>query len=248
MIQIQINLKFYIVILLFVFYIFNFSWVSAQEMSSPNFKIQGGNFNITSGEKSSGKYKLTDTVGQTIANQFASKGYVIQSGFQNSFLGSTFNLTISPTSIDFGQLFPGSFNEKNMNVRVANGQTPGYIIKFAQNHLLTFVSGSTIANTACNLDTKKICSKEKASQWSDVKVYGFGYRVIGKTAANDFDKEQYFRPFPSTDNNEEPVTIMESKQKNANDSAGIILRVNPSSSQPVGLYTNTLTFEAIPRI
>src|SRR3989338_9087215 len=52
----------------------------AQEMSSPNFRIQGGNLNMTSGNKASQNFNLSDVVGQTASSLFSSKGYLIQSG------------------------------------------------------------------------------------------------------------------------------------------------------------------------
>src|SRR3990167_8306802 len=73
--------------------------IFAQDMSSQNFIIQGGNFNITSGNKSSTNFRLADVVGQTAANTFASKGYIIQAGFLNSAQAQALSFTVSPSLI-----------------------------------------------------------------------------------------------------------------------------------------------------
>src|SRR3989338_10892061 len=43
--------------------IFNLRGAAAQVMSSENFVLQGGNFNMTSGNKESQNFKLSDVVG-----------------------------------------------------------------------------------------------------------------------------------------------------------------------------------------
>ena len=53
----------------FLFFTLHFDTANAQEMSSQNFKVQGGNFSITSGSKASENFRLTDLVGQTAAGR-----------------------------------------------------------------------------------------------------------------------------------------------------------------------------------
>ena len=46
-------------------------------MSSSNYEIQFGNVNMTSGSKSGGPYKVTDTVGQTAPGKYGTTGYIV---------------------------------------------------------------------------------------------------------------------------------------------------------------------------
>ena len=56
--------------------------VFAENMSSDSYQIRFGNFNVTSGTKTSPSYSLTDTVGQTAAGPFSSPSYQAKAGFQ----------------------------------------------------------------------------------------------------------------------------------------------------------------------
>src|SRR3989344_246084 len=90
--------------------------VNAQEMNSQNFKIQGGNLNLTAGSKASTNYRLTDVVGQTVANTFTSKGYVVNAGFLNSAAAPPFLFTVSPAVVDFGILSPAVPVERSITL------------------------------------------------------------------------------------------------------------------------------------
>ena len=54
----------------------------AQTFDSTSYHIDWGNFNMTSGKKTSTNYQLTDTVGQNAPGKFTSNGYTVKSGFQ----------------------------------------------------------------------------------------------------------------------------------------------------------------------
>src|SRR5687768_2947085 len=87
--------------------------LKADELRSDSFVIQFGNFNVTSGEKSSASYSVTDTVGQTADGpfgQYGSSGYFVGSGFQYIYQIDEFAFTISQTAIDLGVLTPGIHN------------------------------------------------------------------------------------------------------------------------------------------
>ena len=111
----------------------SFAKANAQEMGSQNFKIQGGNFNMTSGTKSSSNFSLADTVGETAAGVFASKGFLIQSGFHNVSAGETFTFTVSPRVLDFGQLIANNPLERELHIGLSTGNVAGYKIQVAQN-------------------------------------------------------------------------------------------------------------------
>ncbi|HEX8923426.1 MAG TPA: hypothetical protein VF828_01690, partial [Patescibacteria group bacterium] len=63
--------------------------VIAQHFSSPSFIIDWGNFNVTSGKKSSTSYTITDTVGQNAPGQFAAADFILKSGFQYVYVGQS---------------------------------------------------------------------------------------------------------------------------------------------------------------
>jgi len=229
-----------------------FSEASAQEMGSQNFKIQGGNFNMTSGSKSSTNFNLTDVVGELAAGVFASKGFIIQSGFQNVSGGETFTFTVSPRVLDFGQLTANNPLERELHIGLSNGNVAGYKIQVAQNHPLSTKTGAEIPDTICDSSAgrsrgkaPKPCTYTSSSKWASATTYGFGYRILGKTVIADFSADNLFRPFAATSRNEQTITVMESKEKKVTDTAVMTVKVNIDQHQPVGIYTNNLKFIAI---
>lgn len=221
-----------------------FSPVIAQDMSSQNFKIQGGNFNLTAGSKSSQHYKLTDVVGQTAANVFTSKGYIINAGFLQSAGAAPFVFTVSPPVVDFGVLTPNMPIEKNLTIYISNGDVTGYSIKASENQPLETTAGAEIPDTVCD-SSGNPCTQTQSARWTANNTYGFGYRMAGLTIPKDFNKEGYYRPFAASRRNESAITVMESQARKVKDTGLMTLRLNTSPSQPVGQYQNVISFIAL---
>lgn len=235
-------------LIFFVFYYLLFvpsPPVFAQEMKSENYMIQGGNFNMTSGNKSSANFKLSDVVGQTSAQIFTSKGYIVQSGFLNGAAGELFIFTVSPPVVDFGTIYPNNFVQRKVKLSISNGNTNGYNVTAAENQPLSTSVGAEIPDTACDAASGYICTIVKANRWTDLISYGLGYSISGKTVPQDFSKANFFRPFPSLNRNEKPVQIMQSTAKKAVDQAAMTVKLNVSRQQPVGLYRNIISYTAI---
>ncbi len=234
---------------IFIFLLFASSphafFIFAQEMSSQNFRIQGGNFNMTSGNKSSENFKLADVVGQTAAGIFATKGYLVQAGFLNSAASSAFNFTVTPSVVDFGTLVPNTFAERQVIILVSSGESPGYSVTVIENQPLSTSAGAQIPDTSCDVEGGKICSLSQAAKWSSNNIYGFGFRLQGNTVPRDFFQEDFFRPFGQIIKNDNPVLIMQSHSPKVTHQAIMTLRVNVDQNQPVGQYRNTINFTAI---
>ncbi len=217
---------------------------AAQDMSSQNYRLEGGNFNMTSGNKSSQNFKLSDVVGQTSAGVFGSKGYIIQTGFGNSAAGAPFAFSVSPTLVDFGILSPNIPVEKEVLIAISNGNATGYSVKVAQNQPLSTSVGAEIPDTACD-SSSSACHKTVAGSWKTNFSYGFGYKVSGKTQTKDFSKDYFYRPFAATRKNEQAALILESRAKKVVDQATLTLRLVVGPNQPVGQYRNVITFTAM---
>lgn len=237
--------KFCVVVLLFALCTLHLSEAHAQEMKSDNYTIQGGNFNMTSGNKSSAGFKLSDVVGQTSAIIFTSKGYIVQSGFLNGAAGEVFLFTVSPTVVNFGTIYPNNFSERKVKLTVGNGNTNGYIVTVIENQPLSTSVEAQIPDTGCDGASGYICTISAANRWTDPVSYGLGYRMSGKTVPKDFSGANFFRPFASLARNEKSVRIMQSEIRKAMDTAAMTLKLNIDRQQPVGLYRNIIQFTAI---
>ena len=213
-------------------------------MSSKKFQIQGGNFNMTSGTQTSTNFKLADVIGDLAAGNFATKGYHLQTGFQNIAAGSAVSFSISPVLVDFGSLTPNNPLEKQIFLKISNGKVPGYTVKVAQNHQLTSPSQATTPDTVCD-NHQKPCTQTQASRWQLNSSFGLGYRVSGTAVTQDFNTDFAYRPFASISRNDKAVLIMESSRENTTDEAVMTVKLNVDHNQPVGMYENVIIFTAL---
>ena len=230
----KIYLGLFIVVYLLIFP----TLCKAQEMSSQNYTLQQGSLNTTSGVQTSSGFRLTDLVGQTSAEIFTSKGYIINSGFLNKAASSSLTFSVSPSSINFGTLAPNHPLTNNLLLTVNVGNVPGFSLYTAQSKSLSTEAGSEIPDTICDAIENKICTINKGNVWTKDSSYGFGYSL----------KNSLFFSFPNLSKKEEPALIMESHEKQNTQTAGMILKINISPNQPVGVYQNVLTFNALPGI
>ena len=90
-------------LLLVTFLLLPFS-IFAQHFESTNYNIDWGNFNMTSGKKTSTNYSLTDTVGQNAPGEYSKTGVKLKSGFQYIYPFDIFSFAIDDLEIDFGAI------------------------------------------------------------------------------------------------------------------------------------------------
>ena len=214
----------------------------AETMQSPNYTIRLGNFNMTSGFKSSASYNLTDTVGQIAADFFASSGYHVKAGFQ--YIYSLYNFSFSISSLTVGlTLAPNTFSSSSHTLTVtAPGQ--GYSVTAYETSKLTKSGGTdTIPDTTCDAGS---CNTTTAGVWTTPTHNGFGYNLTGNDIAPDFTNSTYFRPFPDIALGGTPATIMSTTAAGKNRVATVTYQVSPSGSQASGDYQTDIIYVATP--
>lgn len=213
----------------------------AQTMNSSNYQIRMGNFNITSGYKSSSSYSLTDTVGQTAASYFSGTGYHVKAGFQYIYTLYNFSFSISSTAITLPTT-PNTFSTDSHTLTVtAPGQ--GYSVTAYMVQPLTNQHGDTIPDTPCDSGP---CTETNATAWTTPTNNGFGYNMTGNDIPTDFTNSTFFRPFPNAAASEAPATVMTSAQAGKNRLATVTYQLSPSGSQASGTYTTQIIYIATP--
>jgi len=217
--------------------------IFAETMESDSYRLRFGNFNMTSGTKTSASYNLTDTVGQTAAGLFTSLGYSVKAGFQYLYTLYDFSFSLSSLAIDFGPLTPDFFQTAFHTLTVsAPGQ--GYSVSaLASSRLKNFATSDFIPATTCNSGT---CTATTAGIWDDTSDYGFGYNLVGDDISGDFVDDTYFRPFADASLGDSPAVIMSTTAAGQNRSATITYQLNPSASQAAGNYSALITYIATP--
>ncbi len=215
--------------------------LALETMTSPNYSIQMGNFNITSGEKSSSSYTMTDTVGELTPGQFDSTGYTVLSGFQYIYALPEFSFRISKLNIDLGTLDPGNFHSDS-NELIITTRSAGYTILAQAQHQLRTPQNSEIAATTCDV----LCTLNSANLWVNPVNTGFGYRVTGPHASSDFSPANTFRPFASAANSEPAQTIAAHNTLVTDEIHTVTYQASISESQPAGSYSTVINFTAVP--
>lgn len=234
--------------------LFSQNAVLGQHFESDSYIIDWGNFNITSGRKTSTNYRLTDTVGQNAPGRFTNDGYLVKAGFQYIYdLTSPFSFTISDLSIDFGTLTPNIGTTQTNILTITSPSGHGYQITASENHPLWIDSSSQISDTTCDAND---CSETASGLWTSNSTFGFGFNAIGINSSNVatgvgtsdyFANSSYFRQFADTSNNEIPQIIMAENSPVKDHRARVSYKVNIDNLQASGSYQNAITFVAVPK-
>lgn len=233
------------------------STVSAQEMKNGFYIIQMGNLNSIAGISEGDDFKINITSGETTPNLNVGTNYKVRVGFQYIVRPTDFSISVSNPLIDFGTLSPTNPITRTNTVSVSNLSAPGFLVTASENHqLLSPRNGAIIPDTTCDRGS---CSESFASQWTSSLTYGFGYRcdavsvlIAGAKSrgcvSNDlafFYNKDAFRQFPDASKSEKAIPILKGG-RGRNQKGTITYKVNISSSQPAGLYTNSITYILTP--
>jgi hypothetical protein len=223
--------------------------VQAQSMENSLYKIQMGNLNSIAGEVSDSNYNISITSGETSPGLYEGNNFKVKAGFQYVPRSTPFSFAISNTLIDFGVLSPTNPITRTTVLTVNNTEAKGFKVTAAENHeLMVAKTGAKIPDTTCD-DGK--CSETQSSAWTNTLTYGFGYRCDGQDnkpcVPNDrsFTNKNNYKHFADTSRKETATTIM-SGGTGTGLKATITYKVNISSSQPAGAYTNAVTYLATP--
>jgi len=217
-------------------------------MENELYRIQMGNFNSIAGESSGSDYNLSITSGELAPGRYEGNNYTVRAGFQYVPRSSPFSFSISDTRIDFGLLSPTNPVTRSTTLNVRNSNPNGYSVSAAENHeLMVPTTKAVIPDTTCD-DGK--CTEKTASGWNNTLTYGFGYRCDSENSIcveNDssFVAKDYFKQFSNSSKDENATTIMSGGTRRSK-KAVVMYKVNISSSQVAGAYSNAVVFLATP--
>lgn len=221
--------------------------VEAERLESDSYVIQFGNFNVTSGQKSSATYSLTDTVGQTAAGafgQYGSSGYFVGAGFQYIYQIKDFSFIISDLQMDLGELDFGSFGTDSHTLEITTRGAGGYTIYAYEQHPLQILGGSAeIPDTTCDSGT---CTTSSAGIWTTASNSGFGFSIQGDDIPSDFVNNTYFRPFANAAVSATMQPVMSSQNIALERQATVTYQAAKSGSTAAGTYQTSVVYVAVP--
>lgn len=215
----------------------------AQTMTNSTYILQMGNLNSGTGPTGP-NHKVNFTTGQTGANLFSGTNYTVRTGFQYIYSIIPFRFSVSNTFIDFGAVSPTNAVLRTSQLTISNGSANGYQVTASQNYNLRVnQTGQEIPATTCDTGT---CTPTTSDIWTNSLVYGFGYRcdnITGTDCASGFSTSTSFKSFISSPS---AVAVMTGPNVGRNKVVQITYKLNISTSQAAGLYTNIINYIATP--
>lgn len=156
-----------------------------------------------------------------------------------------FGFSVLENPIDFGELAPTDPSTRSTNLKVS-GSGYGFQVYAYENHRLqTTDRKNFIPSTSCD-DGQ--CTEKIASAWTGPLTYGFGYRCdsdIAFLCSSDFDNHANFKLLSENDIAQAETMISGFSQ---NASAKITYKLIIPQTQTRGIYTNTISYIAVPNL
>jgi hypothetical protein len=240
--------KFAVFFFLILLFAYSKPLAFSETMSNSLYIITWGNFNMSAGKPDNEAYALSFTAGQIAPGLYTGTNYILRSGFQYIYALIPFAFSIDNTKIDFGSLSPANPVTRTNILSVSNQSAGGYTVTAFENHqLFDPAHGQYIPDTTCDSGS---CSEALASAWTSTLTYGFGYRCDIVNLVNycntDFSNSDYYKQFADDSKTETHQMVFSSTKTGRNQRAQVTYKVNVSSLQPAGSYSNRITFIATP--
>lgn len=157
----------------------------------------------------------------------------------------SFSIRIEQTIMDFGALTATNPVTRTSDISFSTPTHGAQIFAYA-NHPLMNTERITIPDTTCDTGT---CTQSIPSVWENDLTYGLGFRCESQdteVCGRDFSASNSFKQFSDTSAKESPMPIILNNQSKRSTTARLIYKVNISGTQPVGGYSNRVTYLAIP--
>lgn len=220
---------------------------NAQTMSNQNYILRTQGFNSISGLAEGQNTKVRSTIGEISTEGFEGVNYKVRAGFENAKTILPFSIALSSNLIDFGELLPTNPIIRTLDMEINSENAYGYSVIAYEDKPLTSTSSDNIfiPNTTCDNGR---CDSIEASVWTNTLAYGFGYRcdnLSGRDCDTSFERTNFYKTFANKKNEEEPQLIVSGIGAN-NRQSRISYKVNVSGSQQKNIYTNTITYIAVP--
>lgn len=211
----------------------------AQTMSNSQYKIKQGNLNTTGGLGTNSQYKLNQTLGETGAGLYSGTNYKVKAGFEYYKQSPIpFSFSISNNLIDFGVITPTNPVTRTTDLTIS-APAGGFSVTASQDKPLTSPNG-IIPDTSCDNSS---CNTNKAGPWTSSLTYGFGYRCNLTDCSSDFLNPTFYKPFAASPSAQ---TVLTSTVAGSARKSRVTYKVNVPGTQSQGVYSNVVTYIAIP--
>lgn len=210
------------------------------KLTSTSYAMDGA-FGSFGENKSSTNYRLSDTGGVLAAGPGTSTSYSLGSGFQYWNLSANrLQLTISLTTIAFGQLTAGTPATGSHDLTVISDAPSGYQVTAQETTRLANLNyaGVYIPDTTGDAGT---ITETTSGAWTSNSIYGFGYTLANVTGTDAAFTSGY-KQFADASAPENPVVVMSNGGTAPNKQVTVSYKVNVSSAQQPGSYETKVTY------
>ncbi|HPT66167.1 MAG TPA: hypothetical protein PK257_02555 [Candidatus Woesebacteria bacterium] len=156
------------------------------------------------------------------------------------------------TSVNFGPLVLGTYNNLAQSISCTTNSANGYVIQAFENQVMTTIGttgaggvGLTIPNTTCEGTG---CTPTAQRAWTAYTNSGFGYSLevgvtTGTTASIGITTVGHYKPFGIGFANAQPI-LSRTNTPTGTDSIYVCYRAVASTTQQAGTYENQISYIA----
>ncbi|MFZ5365093.1 MAG: hypothetical protein ACOZBH_02765 [Patescibacteria group bacterium] len=204
-------------------------------MSGTNYEIPFDSINIGGSDFSgSANYLMFDTMGEAGTDFSSSANYQMNvAGYRQKDLVTTLSLSLNTSNLNLGQIKPSENASGSITATVTTNAANGYDLYIKKNQLLTS-AGHSISDFSGTIAAP--------IAWSGV---GFGFTLISGTGLDiKWGSGANFAAVPgaSTLTHTKPALSL------IPDDTQFGFKVELDSNQSSGIYSNTITFTALPKL
>lgn len=229
-----------LILLILILFLLLQNTTLAQDLSSPNYKIDSPTIEISTRNDSSAN-QTNSTDNSEFINNYKKAGYLLRSNpYQKDTKG--LSIEISEDTILHPNLSAFIPSSRSIDITI-EGADYGYKLKAAEDNQLKndFI---TIPDTSCDQSPIR-CSVIHASAWKGNSL-GFGYNVSSEDGAEDFIDSSYYRPFPNLSQADGAEVVAQNYFPKDSTSLTLTTKIVTVSEKDETMFTNQIYISLIP--
>lgn len=206
--------------------------VFADRFTSPSYTIDASSVGSSvSGTQGSTSYSLVSSGGESVIGNAAGGSYKLGQGYVAQ-LEQSMELSISPTSLNFGTITPGVSDTVDFTASIRT-DAAGYTLSINQNNNLTS-GGNTIPAVSGSIASPVT--------WAEGTTKGLGFSLVSTNATalpGKWSAGAAYAAFPDTST---AFYTRTGYSGGSTDTLDIRVRLDVANTQATGAYTNTATW------
>src|SRR3989344_1179538 len=217
--------------------------IIAQEMQSPQYKLESGTVEMESpAAKENDLLEAKPQLSSQDLATFKEQGFLELTNTQLRQAESA--ISLSAGAVEFADLIENHQQTKLLEIRVPSQLSFNYALYLSKDDDFQSPAGQKINNTLCN-NPRSPCLAQTAKPWTAENAYGVGYRLTGNNIPIEFSRLDNYRPFP---NNNTLLKLLTYKKTSAGQTAALTVKINIPVEKADSSYITTISLMTIPEL